>query len=227
MKAKKVERKFAVVTGGSVGIGAAICQALLAANYDVASLDRQKPDWSHVRLKAIDVDLMDAAATEQVATELASTAPVSHFVHNAGVILPNLVETASPDDLVTLTRLHLAAPLVLLKAFLPGFKARRDGRVILISSRAALGVVTRTAYSATKAGIAVVPVEATMEVFQAMVPVGSDLEDAIAKSIPAGRLGSPEDVANAVLFFAQPQSSFVTGQVLYVCGGASVGVAPV
>lgn len=247
MKAKKTERKFAVVTGGSVGIGAAICQALLAANYDVASLDRQKPEWSHVRLSAIDVDLMDAAATAQVATELAATHPVSHFVHNAGIILPNLVEAASPDDLVALTRLHLAAPLVLLKAFLPGFKARRGGRVILISSRAALGVVTRTAYSATKAGIigmgrtwalelaphgitvnmvAPGPI-GTTQMFQELVPAGSDLESAIAKSIPAGRLGTPEDVANAVLFFVQPQSSFVTGQVLYVCGGASVGVSPV
>lgn len=241
------ERKFAVVTGGSAGIGAAICQALLAADYDVASLDRQKPTWSHARLKSIDVDLMDAAATEQAATELAKTAPVSHLVHNAGIILPNLVEKAQPDDLVALTRLHLAAPLVLLKAFLPGFKARRAGRVILISSRAALGVVTRTAYSATKAGIigmgrtwalelaqhgitvnmiAPGPI-GTTQMFQKLVPVGSDVEGAIAKSIPIGRLGAPEDVANAVVFFAQPQSSFVTGQVLYVCGGASVGVSPV
>lgn len=241
------ERQFAVVTGGSAGIGAAICQALLAADYEVTSLDRQKPAWSHARLKSINVDLMDAAATEQVAADVAKSAPVSHFVHNAGIILPNLVESANPDDLVALTRLHLAAPLVLLKAFLPGFKQRRAGRVILISSRAALGVVTRTAYSATKAGIigmgrtwalelakhgitvnmiAPGPI-GTTQMFQELVPVGSEVEGAIAKSIPVGRLGTPEDVANAVVFFAQPQSSFVTGQVLYVCGGASVGVSPV
>jgi NAD(P)-dependent dehydrogenase (short-subunit alcohol dehydrogenase family) len=59
--------------------------------------------------------------------------------------------------------------------------------------------------------------------FREIVPAGSERETALANAIPVKRLGKPEDVANAVLFFAAPESSFVTGQVLYVCGGASVG----
>jgi 3-oxoacyl-[acyl-carrier protein] reductase len=59
--------------------------------------------------------------------------------------------------------------------------------------------------------------------FHEIVPAGSAREAALANAIPVKRLGKPEDVANAVLFFASSDASFVTGQVLYVCGGASVG----
>jgi NAD(P)-dependent dehydrogenase (short-subunit alcohol dehydrogenase family) len=60
------------------------------------------------------------------------------------------------------------------------------------------------------------------DMFRDVVPAGSARENAIAKSIPVGRLGRSDDVARAVLFFADPQNSFVTGQLLYVCGGASI-----
>jgi 3-oxoacyl-[acyl-carrier protein] reductase len=65
------------------------------------------------------------------------------------------------------------------------------------------------------------PIEDT-EMFGQVVPAGSERAAALAKAIPVRRLGRSEDVARAVLFFADPASSFITGQVLYVCGGASV-----
>ena len=163
------------------------------------------------------------------------------------MIRPNLIEAAEAEDIETLARLHLAAPLILLKALLPGMKAQQHGRVIMLSSRAAQGGVTRTAYSATKAGIigmartwalelathgitvnvvAPGPIGST-EMFHSVIPAGSEQERKLAQSIPMGRLGKPEDVANAVLFFASANSSFVTGQTLYVCGGSSVGTVPV
>jgi len=235
-----------VVTGGSAGIGAAICRRFLDAGYEVISLSRRKPDVSHARLSFIEVDLTDVDETERAAKQIAQRAAVSHFVHNAGIIRPNLLEAVAPVDLEVLNRLHLVAPLVLLREFLPGMKSKRFGRVILISSRAALGVVTRTAYSATKAGmigmsrtwalelapfgitvnvVAPGPVGST-EMFHELVPAGSEKEAAIARAIPVGRLGTPEDVTNSVLFFSDQESGFVTGQVLYVCGGASVGTLP-
>jgi NAD(P)-dependent dehydrogenase (short-subunit alcohol dehydrogenase family) len=58
--------------------------------------------------------------------------------------------------------------------------------------------------------------------FRDVISAGSDREAALAKTIPVGRLGLSDDVARAVLFFADPQNSFVTGQVLYVCGGSSL-----
>jgi NAD(P)-dependent dehydrogenase (short-subunit alcohol dehydrogenase family) len=59
--------------------------------------------------------------------------------------------------------------------------------------------------------------------FHNVVPAGSDRETRLAASIPVGRIGRPDDVARAVLFFADPANSFVTGQTLFVCGGASIG----
>jgi 3-oxoacyl-[acyl-carrier protein] reductase len=233
----------AIVTGASGGIGAAIAKAMLERGYRIVSLALDKPDWSHPNLESRVVDLFDAEATAEVAKEVARDRHVTHIVHNAGVIRPNPVEQAKAADVAALAQLHLGAALTLLSAALPGMKETRFGRVVLISSRAALGAHGRTAYSATKAGIigmgrtwalelaphgitvnvvAPGPIQGT-HMFHEIVPAGSERETALANAIPMKRLGRPEDVANAVLFFASNEASFVTGQVLYVCGGASVG----
>ena len=233
----------AVVTGASGGIGAAIAHAMLDRGYRVVSLALDKPDWKHPRLESRAVDLLDAKATEAAAEDIAREHRITHIVHNAGVIRPNPVEQAKADDIADLAQLHLGSALILLSAVLPGMKQAGFGRVVLISSRAALGAQGRTAYSATKAGIigmgrtwalelaphgitvnmvAPGPIQGT-QMFHEIVPAGSGRESALANAIPVKRLGKPEDVANAVLFFASNESSFVTGQVLYVCGGASVG----
>jgi len=233
----------AIVTGGSRGIGAAIAKAMLERGYQVISLALEKPDWSHPRLSSREVDLFDAKATEAAAAEIIRERRVTHIVHNAGIIRPKPIEQATPADIAALAQLHLGSALILLGASLPRMKQERFGRVVLISSRAALGAVGRTAYSATKAGIigmgrtwalelapfgitvnmvAPGPIQGT-QMFHEIVPAGGEREAALAAAIPVRRLGRPEDVANAVLFFAARESEFVTGQVLYVCGGASVG----
>jgi NAD(P)-dependent dehydrogenase (short-subunit alcohol dehydrogenase family) len=233
----------AIVTGASGGIGAAIASALLERGYRVISLALDNPDWSHPRLDSRKIDLLDAEATEALAAEINRDHNVTHIVHNAGVIRPNAVEATTAGDIAALAQLHLGAALILLDAALPKMKQARFGRVVLISSRAALGAQGRTAYSATKAAIigmgrtwalelaphgitvnmvAPGPIQGT-HMFHEIIAAGSEREKALGASIPMKRLGRPEDVANAVLFFASGESSFVTGQVLYVCGGASVG----
>jgi NAD(P)-dependent dehydrogenase (short-subunit alcohol dehydrogenase family) len=233
----------AIVTGASGGIGAAIAEAMLDRGYRVISLALEKPDWSHPRLEWRAVDLLDAKATEAIAAEIVREHRITHVVHNAGIIRPNLIEQAKPADIAALAQLHLGAALTLVAAALPHMKQAGFGRIVLISSRAALGAQTRTAYSATKAGIigmgrtwalelashgitvnmvAPGPIQGT-QMFHEIVPAGSERETALAAAIPMKRLGRPEDVANAVMFFGSDEASFVTGQVLYVCGGASVG----
>jgi 3-oxoacyl-[acyl-carrier protein] reductase len=233
----------AIVTGASGGIGTAIAKAMLERGHRVISLALDKPDWSHPRLESHAIDLFDGKATEALAAEIARQHHVTHIVHNAGIIRPNPVEAAQAADITALAQLHLGAALILLDAALPTMKQRRFGRVVLISSRAALGATGRTAYSATKAGligmgrtwalelapfgitvnmVAPGPIGGT-HMFHEIVPAGSDRETALAAAIPMRRLGQPEDVAGAVMFFAGRESAFVTGQVLYVCGGASVG----
>jgi 3-oxoacyl-[acyl-carrier protein] reductase len=236
------ERPVAIVTGGSAGIGTAICRRLIGDGYEVISLALRKPNWSDPALHAVEVDLTDARATEQAAADITRQFDVDTVVHNAGVIRPAFLADVRQQDLHDLTQLHLGAAILLLQAALPGMRARNFGRIVLISSRAALGLQMRTVYSATKAGmigmartwaLELAPSGITVNVvapgpigdtdmFREAIPAGDAREAAIAKSIPVGRLGKSEDVARAVMFFADPENSFITGQLLYVCGGASV-----
>jgi 3-oxoacyl-[acyl-carrier protein] reductase len=232
----------AIVTGGNTGIGAAIAGRLLADGYDVISLSRRKPDWSHPRLSSHEVDLLDAGATRQAAAEIASKSTISHIVHNAGAIRAKPLEEVNDEDLSALAQLHLGAAIALAQAALPGMKQARFGRIVLLSSRAALGASTRTAYSATKAGIIgmartwaleLAPFGITVnvvapgpivdtEMFESVMSPESERARTLARSIPVGRLGKSIDVARAVAFFSSPDADFITGQTLFVCGGASI-----
>jgi len=235
--------KWALVTGGSSGIGAAVCEALLAADYQVVSMDRTAADISSPRFHAVRVDLCDAEATREAAGDVARRFPITTVIHNAGATRERALEQVTLDDLQALTNLHLAACLSLVQATLPTMKRERFGRIVLVSSRAVLGLARRTVYSATKAGmlgmartwalelgmhgvtvnvVAPGPIQAT-GVFHEIIPKDSPKLPRIVESIPVKRLGMPQDVARAVLFFAAAEAGFVTGQTLFVCGCTSVG----
>lgn len=235
--------KIAAVTGGSTGIGRAICEELLARGYEVVSLALERPAFSHAKLHSIEVDLADRQAAGEAGRELARRFELTTLVHNAGVIRPAAVADVQLQDFSFLVELHLASAVQLLQAALPAMRARRFGRVVMMSSRAVVGVPGRTSYSATKAGIlgmsrtwalelagdgitvnvvAPGPIRTTA-MFHGVIPAGSEQERKLAASVPVQRLGEPADVARAVAFFADPANSYVTGQVLYVCGGSSVG----
>jgi NAD(P)-dependent dehydrogenase (short-subunit alcohol dehydrogenase family) len=167
---------------------------------------------------------------------------VTTLVHNAGVIRPALLPEVELEDLDALVNLHLGSAVLLVQAALPTMRERQFGRILLMSSRAALGAQTRTSYSATKAGMlgmartwalelardgitvnVVAPGPVHTEMFYDVIPAGSEREQKLAASIPVGRVGEPGDVARAVSFFIHPDAGFITGQTLYVCGGASLG----
>jgi NAD(P)-dependent dehydrogenase (short-subunit alcohol dehydrogenase family) len=233
----------ALVTGGGSGIGAAISRLMLAGGYRVVTLSNRAPDWHHPNLHPHLVDLLDAGATRAAAGEIADRFEISHLVHNAGAIRPALLEDVGDDDLAALSQLHLGSAVQLAQACVPAMRACGFGRIIMISSRGALGLATRSAYAATKSGmiglartwaLELAPAGITVNIvapgpiadtdmFRAVVPPGSPREAALADAIPVKRIGRSDDVARAVMFFADPANGFVTGQTLYVCGGASVG----
>ncbi|MGY6536566.1 MAG: SDR family NAD(P)-dependent oxidoreductase [Pararhodobacter sp.] len=236
----------AVITGGNKGIGADLAGAMLEKGWRVISIARHEGEARHDRLEHIQADLMDPDATAQAARDIAARHRVTHFIHNAGIILPNLIEEAKPDDLQALTQLHLGAALTLTQAFLPAMKEARFGRILFNASRAALGAKTRTAYSASKAGMigmartwalelaphgitvnVIAPGPVRTDNFWGIIPKDSNQEADLAARLPVGRLGTTEDITHAFLFFADPRAGFITGQTLYVCGGASIGGVPI
>ncbi len=233
--------KTALITGGSAGIGAEICRCLVSAGYQVVNLSRRKASIPGV--ESVAVDLTDNAATVAAARQVAKRHPATTLIHNAGAIREKPVEEVTPEDLQALANLHLGAAIALLQANLPVMKDGGYGRVVLMSTRAVVGLAKRTVYAATKAGVigmartwalelarhgitvnAVAPGPiAETEMFHDVIPKGSPALAKVAQSIPVGRLGRPEDVARAVMFFLGPEAGFVTGQTLFVCGGTSAG----
>ena len=235
-----------VVSGASNGIGRAIAEALLGQGRAVVNLDYAPPDWSHPLLQSFQADLTNEAATRQAAQDIAARFNVTALVNNAGATRPGTIDTATTGQLDDVVGLHLRAPMLLTQAFLPTLRASGEGRIVNMSSRAALGKGERIVYSATKAGLigmtrtlamelgadgitvnAIGPGPIATDLFRKSNPEGAPQTERILKSIAVGRMGTPEDVARAVLFFLAPANGFVTGQVLYVCGGTTLGVAPV
>lgn len=235
-----------LVTGGSSGIGRAICESLLAQQRTVVNLDYAEPKWSDPKLVSFQADLSDAKTTQHIAEAITSRYAVTAFVNNAGATRPGTIDTATLDDLDYVMNLQVRAGLILIQAALPAMRASKHGRIVNMSSRAALGKPERVIYSTVKAGLigmtrtlamelgadgitvnAIAPGPIATELFRNSNPDDAPQTQRIINSILVKRLGTAEDVARAAMFFLSPDNGFVTGQVLYVCGGTTLGVAPV
>lgn len=229
-------RERVLVTGGAAGIGLAVADRCRADGYEPIVIDR---DGDGIR-----ADLSDPAATVDALARALDSGPITRLVNNVGVVRPGPIEAQTLDDLGATVSLNLRSALQCVQALLPGMKRAGFGRIVNVSSRAALGKQHRTAYAATKAGLqgmakvwalelgphgitanAIGPGPIRTALFDTANPPDSPRTRAIVEAIPVRRMGEPEDVAQAVSFLLDRRSGFVTGQVLYVCGGMTVGSA--
>lgn len=233
---------FAVVTGGARNIGQAIALRLQKDGYRTIVLDIEAPEAESLKADAHLVDLSDVNATREVLESIADAHPVTCLVNNVGIVRPALLDDTRVEDFDPLMHLNVRSALVCTQALLPAMRRCGQGRIVMNASRVVLGKEARTLYSATKGALqsmartwalelaadnitvnCVAPGPIATTAFWENNPPDSERARRIIENIPVQRMGQPEDVAQAVSFFCDPGSSFITGQTLFVCGGVTVG----
>lgn len=224
-----------LVTGGSAGIGAAIVRMLLDAGHQVVNIDYKLPENPPAGLVSYQADLTDEARTKEVAAEVTAAYSIVGLVNNAGATRPGTADTATLADLDYVVNLHLRTALILVQAALPAMREAGFGRIVNMSSRAALGKPDRVVYSATKAGL----VGMTRLIARAgrekgvraaaILPgfIGTEMIDGLgARAMEPTlqgsilpRAGEPEEVAELCAFLASAEASYLDGAVVPIDGG--------
>lgn len=231
-------RERVLITGGASGIGAAIAERCRRDGYEPVVIDVQGGD--------IHADLMDSGETALALSRALEGGKITRLVNNVGIICPASVEEQTFEELERVWQLNVRCAMQCVQALLPGMKEAGFGRIVNMSSRTSLGKELRTAYSGAKAGLiamargwalelgqfgitanAIGPGPIMTELWKRGNPPESKRTQSIINSVPVKRVGTPEDVAQAASFLMHKDSGFVTGQVLYVCGGLTVSTAPI
>lgn len=235
--------RTAIVTGASRGIGHAISKRLMAEGWAVINLDREPPAEDDVNVSGwIETDLADPASIAAAFDIIhEDDIRITGLVNNAGVALAAVLEDTTVDDFDLTMAINMRAPMLCTQAVIDDMKAEGFGRIVNISSRAHLGKTHRTAYAGSKGGIASMSRVWALELAQHGItvnaigpgPIATDLfrranppdmprTQEIIGTVPVGRLGTPDDIAQAASFFMDERSSFINGQMLYVCGGITL-----
>ncbi|WP_417278827.1 SDR family NAD(P)-dependent oxidoreductase [Celeribacter sp.] len=235
--------KTAIVTGGARNIGYAISKRLSDDGYRVFVLDVVAPEDAALLADFRQVDLSDVEATRATVAAIIAEHGVHCLVNNVGLVFPAPLEDVDLSDFDKVMHLNLRAAIVCAQEAVPAMRrAGAGGRIVFNTSRVTKGKLDRTLYSASKGaaqsmartwalelaphGITVncvAPGPIATTAFWDNNPPDAPKTRAIIDQVPLGRMGKPEDVANAISFFCDDKASFVTGQTLFVCGGVTVG----
>lgn len=230
-----------LVTGASKGIGRAALDRLRADGYQVVGLARTRPADLADDPDFHQIDLGDLAATRTLIGQLAAQAPFYAIVNNAAIASATSIMDTTPEEMDRLSHMNVNSLLVCTQAVLPGMRARGEGRIINLSSRAAMGKAERSAYSASKAALlgltrtwalelgadgitvnAVAPGPVATEMFNTTSPPDHPSTKALMASVPVRRVGHPEEIAHAIAYLVDPRAGFMTGQTLHIDGGLTV-----
>jgi 3-oxoacyl-[acyl-carrier protein] reductase len=242
--------RVALVTGASRGIGRAIAIALGARGYKVALNYNNSAAAAEEAAALINgaggtagIFQADVSVREQAAALVEAAAarfgPVEILVNNAGITRDSLLMRMKDSDWDDVLRTNLASVFYCTRAAVRGMMKARFGRIIAISSVSGLvGNAGQANYAAAKAGImgfikSVAREGASRGVTANVVAPGfietdmtdalpDEIKKAVIQAIPAGRYGSPKDVAEAVVYLASDEAGYVTGQTLAVDGGMTM-----
>mgnify|MGYP001259595997 CR=1 FL=1 len=242
-------KRIALVTGASRGIGAAAARRLAESGADVAIQYFRSQDAAEevaaycrrqgVRAEIFRADVRDAGALEALKSRLAELSMLPNIlVHSAGTAFYGLLDDCGEEAWDDLMGVHLKAAYRLTRLFAPEMAWRRWGRIVYLSSIwGVVGAAGEAAYAAAKGGLNAFAKSMAKELapfgitVNAVAPgaIETDMlaelteEDrlSLCRSIPLGRLGRPEEVADLIRFIVSEEAGYITGQVLGINGGWS------
>ena len=237
------DRKIALITGASRGIGAAIAVRLANSGYDIWANYNQNQKAAEDLKNAVEkngsncilvpFDVSNEKQVNDVLTPLLENTTPDVLVNNAGITRDMLMMWMSVEEWKAVTDVSLLGFFFVTKSVLLGMMKRKSGRIINIVSTAGLsGLPGQVNYSAAKAGLIGATKSLAKEVIRkgiivnAVAPGFIETEmiaklpkEEIVKNIPAGRIGKPEEVAAIVEFLCSENAAYIVGQVISVNGG--------
>ena len=244
----KLKDRVTIVTGGARGIGKAIALSCLREGAKVAIIDSDKERLAKLKketekrnkeVMAIPCDITKSSEVNGMVDQVQKAfGRIDILVNNAGIIRRGTIETVTEEDWDRVIEVNLKGTFNCCKAVAGIMKQQRYGKIINVSSIAGkIGDITSApGYGPSKAAIDALTKTLARQLAQYGINVNGVAPHAIETemsaqwseerrkeiiaSIPLGRLGKPEDVANAVLFLASDDASFITGEILDVNGGA-------
>jgi len=244
-----VKDRVAIVTGSGQGICEGIARVLAEAGARVVVNDLvpERVDKVVADFTADDLDAVGhassvataAGAESLVEAALAAYGRVDILVNNVGMARDGYLANMSEEDWDTVLTVNLKSQFLCCRAVAPHMMDQKYGRIINISSRAWLGGPGQANYAASKGAVISLTRTLALEMARYQITANciapalvdtplfrglkEEVQERLIKTIPARRIGTPEDIGNAALFLAADESSYVTGQTLYVCGGRSLG----
>jgi NAD(P)-dependent dehydrogenase (short-subunit alcohol dehydrogenase family) len=242
-----MKKRIALVTGVGKGIGKAIAERLMDEGYLVIGVDLDEESGKELQKehKKNRFVFMKADISREddvlllFETLMKNYGCLDALVNNAGIIRDNMIWNMSLADFDKVINVNLRGTWLMCREAAKIMRERQSGRIVNIASRAWLGNRGQSNYSASKAGVVALTRVLALELGKYNVCVNAiapglidtpltrqlkeEVLDKLIEAQPTKSMGSPEDVAGAVVFLLSEQNRFITGQTIYVDGGKSIG----